>query len=65
MKERITVRQARVLAGKTQNEIANALGVCLQTYRKLEAKPERFTIAQARIFCAEVERPINAVSFFA
>lgn len=61
----LTVKQARVLAEKTQTDMALALGVCLQTYRKLEENPEKMTIAQAKCFCAAVAQPINSVSFFA
>lgn len=59
-----TVRQARNMAGKTQTEIANSLGICLETYRKLERCPEKMTIEQAKMFCREVSRQINEVSFF-
>lgn len=60
-----TVKQARVLAGMTQAEMAVRLGVCLQTYRKLEAHPERMSMLQAKAFCQSVARPIDSISFFA
>ena len=59
----MTVRQARNMAGKSQSEVATALGICLQTYRKLEANPEKMTIAQAKLFCRTVAQPVNLISF--
>lgn len=43
-----TVKQARLLAGKTQVEAAEYLGVCRDTYRNIEQRPERATIKQAK-----------------
>lgn len=63
MDERLTLKQARNLTGKTQTEMANAIGVCLATYRKLENNPEAMTIAQARLFCAAVAQPVDRISF--
>lgn len=63
MEERYTVKQARRLAGKTQLQVANAIGVCLQTYRRLEENPEKMTVAQAKMFCNEVALPKDKVSF--
>lgn len=58
-----TLRQARVLADKSQNESANAIGVCLQTYRKLENDPERATIAQAKALASFFGVPYDAIFF--
>ena len=44
---RFTVKQARLLAGITQAEAAQALNICEQTYRKIERNPEATTVAQA------------------
>lgn len=63
MEKLLTVKQARNISGKSQTDVANAMGVCLQTYRKLESNPERMTIAQAKLFCYAVAQPVNAVSF--
>ena len=43
-----TVKQARLLAGKTQVETAEYLRVCRDTYRAIEQNPERATIKQAK-----------------
>ena len=43
-----TVKQARLHADKTQQDMADILGVHVQTYRKIEEHPERATIEQAK-----------------
>ncbi len=43
-----SVKQARLLANFTQSQVAQKLGVCEQTYRKIEKKPESATIKQAK-----------------
>lgn len=58
-----TVRQARMLADKSQSESANAIGVCLQTYRKLEKNPEKVTIEQAKILSKFFGLPYDAIFF--
>lgn len=45
---RLTIKQARKVADLTQDQVAAALGVHVQTYRKLEDKPEMATVAQAK-----------------
>ena len=44
---RLTIRQARRLAEITQADMATRLGVCRDTYRKLEEHPEQSTVEQA------------------
>lgn len=44
----LTLKQARLVSGKTQRELADFLGIHLQTYRKIEVKPETATIKQAK-----------------
>lgn len=44
----LTIKKARLLCEKTQNEMANLLGVHVQTYRKIEQKPGLATVAQAK-----------------
>lgn len=63
MEQQYTMKQARNLAGKTQTQIANELGVCLASYNKMEKHPERMTIAQAKLFCRAVGQPADAISF--
>lgn len=61
--EKLTPRQARALAGKSQTDIANLMGVCLTTYRKYEENPETMTIAQAKQFCKVVNLSMDNISF--
>lgn len=44
----LSLRQARRLKDKTQNEMAKMLKVHVLTYRKIEEKPELATIEQAK-----------------
>ena len=41
------LKQARELAGITQQKLADALDIHVQTYRRIEREPKRATIAQA------------------
>lgn len=43
----LTLKQARGMAGITQQELADALDIHVQTYRRIEHDPKRATIAQA------------------
>lgn len=43
-----TIKQARLLSGKTQKDMAKCLNMHVQTYRKIEENPDRVTIGQAR-----------------
>lgn len=43
-----SVKQARQLAGFTQVQMAEKLGVNRDTYRRIEAKPESATILQGQ-----------------
>lgn len=42
-----TVKQARLYAEKSQKEMADYLGIHVQTYRKIEEHPNRATVEQA------------------
>lgn len=44
----LTLKQARRLADKSQRDVANHLGVCVDTYRALERNPEKVTVEQAK-----------------
>ena len=45
----LTLKQTRLVKGKTQEEMAEKLGVHVQTYRKLEENPDGATISQAKV----------------
>lgn len=44
----LSLRQARRLKEKTQNEMAKLLGINPDTYRKIEVNPDLATIEQAK-----------------
>ena len=46
----ITMKQARVGANMTQQQVADALGVHVQTYMRMENNPEDVTIKQGKSF---------------
>ena len=48
-----TIKQARKLADKSQNEMAKALKVHVQTYRKIENNPRMATIDQVKIIAEQ------------
>lgn len=58
-----TVKQARTFAGKTQREMAEAIGVCRDTYMHLEKNPERITVGQANAISQYTGIPFNQISF--
>lgn len=47
-----TIKEVRVDAGITQQQMADKLGVSRQQYANYEQHPERVTIEQARRICA-------------
>lgn len=58
-----TVKQARRHANLTQHYMADALGVCIDTYRKIENNPEEATVAQAKIISRETGIPYDCIFF--
>ena len=59
----LTMKQARVIAGKTQIEMAREMGITAPTYIKYEKNPETMTIKQARKFCDVLSLKMADVSF--
>ena len=60
----LTLRQARLLADKSQDEMAKILKIHRQTYAKLERNPEKITIAQAHAFAEAVGIDYDRIKFF-
>lgn len=58
-----TIRQARRLADKTQVETAKAIGVCEQTYRRIEKNPELATVKQATDLAQYFGLTLDEISF--
>ena len=46
----ITMKQARVGAKMTQQQVADKLGVHVQTYQRMEQNPQDVTIKQGKEF---------------
>lgn len=58
-----TVKQSRQLADLTQVKVAELLSMNVDTYRKLERHPEKFTIENAKTFCQIVGRTMEEIFF--
>lgn len=58
-----TVKQARLLSGLTQCEVAKRMNIDVGTYRKMEMFPENTTIKRAKIFSDTVKIPIDLIFF--
>ena len=59
----LSLKQIRLVKGKTQEEMANFLSVHVQTYRKLEENPEEVTIKQAKLIAAFLDVSYNDIFF--
>lgn len=58
-----TIREVRVEAGITQQQMADKLGISRQQYANYEAHPERVTIEQARRICAVLGAEYERIFF--
>lgn len=59
----LTLKQTRLIKEKTQDEMAQMLGVHVQTYRKLEENPENVTIGQAKKISSFLDISYNDIFF--
>lgn len=59
----LNLRQIRRLREKTQADMATALNIHVQTYRKLEKYPELATIEQAKKISEYLDAPYNEIFF--
>lgn len=59
----LTLKQARLLKDKSQEQMAQLLGIHVQTYRKLEENPENVTIGQAKLICNVLEQTYDTIFF--
>lgn len=59
----VTVKQARIGIEATQQEIADKMGIHVQTYARLEKHPEDMTIKQAIAFANIVKLSVSDISF--
>lgn len=58
-----TVKQARMYAGLSQEEVAKKLNVHRETYAKWEKKPGLMTIDHAKLFSQVVQRSPHELFF--
>lgn len=58
-----TLKQYRLAKEVTQEKMAAALNVHVQTYRKIEANPEKATIEQGKKICGVLGIPYDAIFF--
>ena len=63
MTEALTLRQARRLQDKTQDEMAALLKIHVTTYRRIEEKPESATIEQAKKISEYLKVPYDDIFF--
>lgn len=59
----LTLKKARLVNEKTQQEMADALGVYIDTYRKMEERPERVTIENAKKIARFLDMSVNEIFF--
>ncbi len=62
---RFTVKQARMLRDKSQEECAEYINVHVNTWRKLEQNPSKMTVEQALLFCNFVNLKAKQINFLA
>ena len=60
----VTMKQARVGADMTQQEVADKLGVHVQTYQRMESHPGDVTIKQGKNFAEIVGLRFDDIFFF-
>lgn len=63
MTEKLTVKQHRLIRGISQEEMAEKIGIHVQTYRAWEENPEKISIAKAKKIAAAFNISINEIFF--
>lgn len=59
----LSIKQARLIHDLKQADIARALGIHVQTYRKIEQNPDLATIEQAKKIAEIVQIPYDQIFF--
>lgn len=59
----LSLKQLRLIRGKTQDDMAKLLNIHVQTYRKLEENPDEITIKQAKIISGFLEVSYDDIFF--
>lgn len=57
----LSLKQLRLIRGKTQDDMAKLLNIHVQTYRKLEENPDEITIKQVKIISGFLEVSYNDI----
>lgn len=60
---KFTVKQARGLAGYTQDQMAEALGIHRTTYIRKERNPGTFSMEEAEKLCEITKMSMEQISF--
>ena len=60
---RVTVKAARAMAGLTQDQAANKMGISRAAYMYIEKHPERTPIERAQKLCDVFGMPMEAINF--
>ncbi len=60
---KFTLKQARLLKGLKQDEMAERLGVHVQTYRRMEKQPDTVTIGDAKKISEILEMDYDYIFF--
>ena len=63
MAEKLTVKQHRLIREISQEEMADKIGIHVQTYRAWEEKPEKISIAKAKKIATAFGISINDIYF--
>jgi len=58
-----SLKQARLIKGLTQKEVAEKLGVNRDTYRRLEKYPDETTIKQAKLLSEILDMSYDFIFF--
>lgn len=59
----LTLKQARLVKGFTQREIAEKLCIHVQTYSKMEKQPDEVTIGEAKKICEILDFNYDLIFF--
>lgn len=59
----LTLKKARLVSEKTQQEMADAIGVYIDTYRKMEERPEKVSIENAKKIAKFLNMSVNDIFF--
>lgn len=60
----LTMKQARIGIGATQADMADKMGIHVQTYANLERNPDKVTIAQAIRFAELTGHSVVDIFFY-